>query len=270
MRQSTLQITGTCRLCQQSKLLRLSHYLPAALYRLMRNPGGTVQNPVHVNSSVSVSTSDETRQYLLCDDCEGRFSSCGESWVLKHCFRGRRFRLYDELIQSPVIASNHKGTVYAGRHNPRVDVDGLVYFAASIFWRASVWNDQPKHPVRFGRHYEEQFRLFLLGQLPFPADAALICAISTPATAKLVTCFPYGGRAVVDKTYRIYNFVIPGIEFALLVGQTVPAGNRNLCLSKSQDGPILLADDVHQMMLGAMARMVKGSKPVGALRKLLV
>jgi hypothetical protein len=53
-------------------------------------------------------------------------------------------------------------------------VEAISYFAASMFWRASVhdWNNRADEPIQLGP-YEEQFRKYLMEESDFPVDCAL-------------------------------------------------------------------------------------------------
>src|SRR4051794_877986 len=94
-----------------------------------------------------MSTSREPKAELLCETCEGRFSELGESWVIKNCFRrGEGFALYEKLLHTREMVKVGSTSLRAGRENEAIDVDRLVYFAASVFWRASVWPQNKRNP----------------------------------------------------------------------------------------------------------------------------
>lgn len=90
------KVIGQCALCQQPRELRRSHFLPAALYRLVRAANKPKPEPILTTAAGQQHTSHQAWQHLLCCDCEGKFNRNGENWVLSHCYRGRgRFRLRD-------------------------------------------------------------------------------------------------------------------------------------------------------------------------------
>jgi hypothetical protein len=78
---------GKCRLCLQDRELRSSHLLPKSMYKLLRNDEFSNPNPFVHGPERSVQTSKQAQQYLLCHDCEQRFSKRGEAWVMSHCWR---------------------------------------------------------------------------------------------------------------------------------------------------------------------------------------
>src|SRR5215813_10627834 len=49
-----------------------------------------------------------------------------------------KFLIYDALKKSKPIAADDEIAVYAGSQIPEIDVDKLVYFALSVFWRSAV------------------------------------------------------------------------------------------------------------------------------------
>jgi len=91
-----------------------------------------------------VATSKEIWAYLLCSECEQRFHKYGENYVLKNCYRGPAdFPLQTALVQSgpPIVLP--KARVYRTQNVSGIEIDKLVYFASSMFWRASahLWKD---------------------------------------------------------------------------------------------------------------------------------
>jgi hypothetical protein len=114
---------------------------------------------------------------LLCRDCEQRFSKFGENWVLAHCLHKDRSFLLAAILASrtPDISSDKTTTrLFYAAKIPEIDISALAYFATSIFWRGSIhpWNDDGSIPVMLGP-FQEQFRQYLLGLLPFPKDCSL-------------------------------------------------------------------------------------------------
>jgi hypothetical protein len=130
---------GTCQLCLQERELRSSHLIPKSTYRLLRNEGFSNPNPFIHGVEHSVQTSKQAQQYLLCSDCEQLFSKRGEAWVMSHCWRSvGDFPIQQILFRSTPIIANDELKIYAGSAIPELDMDKLVYFGASVFWRAAV------------------------------------------------------------------------------------------------------------------------------------
>src|SRR5580700_5536918 len=99
--ETKMQLTGQCRLSGQTCSLIDSHFMPKALYRLFANASVDNPNPVVMTEKSSVQTSKQVTTPLLCNQCEAIFSSRGESWVMKHIYRGNyEWRLRNILAPS--------------------------------------------------------------------------------------------------------------------------------------------------------------------------
>ncbi len=132
---------GTCRLCQlQNVELRDSHFMSAGFYKIARDESRSNPNPVLVSEDVSMISSEQAKDYLLCAECEDRFNKGGEDWVLKNCWHNEtEFPLRSALVASqPSPLSSPDFTIFEGAAVPGAEPDKLVYFAASIFWRAAA------------------------------------------------------------------------------------------------------------------------------------
>src|SRR5262245_63849308 len=84
---------GVCALCRRQRELRDSHLLPAAIYKLLRDPQRPNPNPVMVTRKLAGTTSWQVKARLLCDECEQQFSRKGERYVLAQCARRNQFPL---------------------------------------------------------------------------------------------------------------------------------------------------------------------------------
>jgi hypothetical protein len=142
------------------------------------------------------------------------------------------------LATSVPIEDTDEASVFAARSIPAIDVGKLAYFAASVFWRASIhrWNLQ-NHSLRdidLGKKYNEAFRQFLFGVKAFPDDAAVMIDIfgfRSPALSTML--FPYGGRR---GNFHHYRFTIPGVAFELYIGQLMPSKLREGSVLSSTTG----------------------------------
>lgn len=75
-----------CRLCQRLRVLRDSHFIPAAFYyHLGLDEAGTFHNQalLKLTRSRFARVPGQIKKHLLCQECEQRFSANGESWVTK-------------------------------------------------------------------------------------------------------------------------------------------------------------------------------------------
>src|SRR6266566_1683964 len=128
---------GQCKLCLQDKNLRDSHLLPRALYKMTRDPARNPPDPIVITSKITVRTSKQVKDYLLCQDCEHLFNKNGEHWVMQQVYNGKDFPLFDRLklalhVYADPILQAYSGTAVG------IDTGKLAYFALSVLWRASV------------------------------------------------------------------------------------------------------------------------------------
>src|ERR1035438_7986244 len=128
---------GICKLCLQKSDLLDSHFIPAAMYKRLRNASTKNLNPVIVTSKVTSSTSRQIKHHLLCSDCEDRFNKNGEMEVLKWVSDGKRFPIVELLGRSVPFSMAQDFTVYSGT-TVGIDTEKFAYFALSVVWRAAV------------------------------------------------------------------------------------------------------------------------------------
>ena len=115
--------------------------------------------------------------YLLCAKCEGRFNTGGETWVIPRLWHDEaKFPLRQALLgHGGLPFSTSEFSVFEAAKIATVRPEQLVYFAASIFWRAAVhdWQFHDRTTIRLKLGpYEEAFRRYLLGGR-WPSNAIL-------------------------------------------------------------------------------------------------
>jgi hypothetical protein len=214
------------------------------------NAGEKNPNTVFVTQSTSTAISYRVAEYFLCAACEGRLNNGGEIWTLKNAYRGGvAFPLRDVLMNVSPLGMLSQGKMIDASSLPKISISKLVYFATSVFWKASgrEWRGLD-HPVKldFGP-YEQQFRHFLLGKGPFPDRAALLISVSGNSKPHVVAIYPYGGKPLNDmRGARQYRFAIPGMAFWLQLGE-ISAALRALCAHHS--GILFLASDLNEMFM---------------------
>jgi hypothetical protein len=211
-----------CALCGTAATLIDSHLLPKALYRLIREGTWTNPNPVFVTKGHDVQTSSQLKRYLLCSSCEDLFSKNGESWVIARCFRGgsaNKFLLRDSLRTVSPLKSDTTGDLVSTTGIPAIDVDKIVYFAASVFWRASVI-DWPIHgklvpQINLG-DLQRELADYLLGRSGFPTSCNLLVFVAGDVRPPLGMHPPQCGDSGGFEECR---FAILGIRFSELAQQ---------------------------------------------------
>lgn len=228
-----------CALCREIKELRESHLLAAGFLRLLRDARLTNPNPFLMSTDHVGQTSAQAKQYLLCDTCEQRFSTQGEKWVIRNCYRTEgSFRLRDLVRTNTPIFSGPEGRAHDASQVSGIDIGKLVFFSASVIWRASLrkWRIQKQvyEPLVVG-NYQEELRLYLLGESPFPQQAVAIVYVSTSDVPPLTAMYP---DVLGELGFDIYRFYIPGIWFHLLLGEGLTDDHRSMCILRSPNHPI--------------------------------
>lgn len=224
-----------CALCQQNKPLLESHFIPAAIYKNLIDPGGLIKNMVASNRSTASEESKQVKQYLLCQDCEIRFQQGGESWVLaRRLMSDGTFLLRDLLQQTTAAGSKNGATFYTLNSVPGIEQERLLYFGVSVFWRAAVvdWRTPLGHYTRLSLQpvILEELRKYLVGIAPFPPSVSLTVVLSASPTPLQATTLP--NVTYQDKDYRQFDFYMPGIGFTLLSGN-VPEGLKAISISSN-------------------------------------
>lgn len=112
---------GICKLCLREKDLCKSHFLPAAVYDLLRTRD---KEPVVLVDGLAMHSSRQAQDYLLCLECEDILSSGGETWFVPLLADvAGRFPLYDILSKVPADVDEPDLKAYAGVKNPDLEVD---------------------------------------------------------------------------------------------------------------------------------------------------
>jgi len=258
-------LVGRCKLCLEVAELRNSHFLPASLYRKSRTPGEKNPNPILVTRDVSVATSEQVTDFVLCSECEKRLDVNGERYVMSQVNDGRAFPLLDALTAiSPVRLGPGGGgrpefLCYKQSTTPFIKRDHLAYFGLSVFWRASAHKWRGITPIDLGK-YEEVLRTYLLGGAPFPANIAVQLIVCTD-NASQATFFPPAPSLRTRESFRAYSFQARGIVFILNVGKLLPNPLRDLCF---MTGPQkwIVACDWEPKTIEAFRELGLGDRPL--------
>lgn len=252
---STSSVLGTCRLCRKEAVaLCSSHLLPAAIPRwisMSNRATGTSKGAIYVTKKTVVQKDYRIADYLLCRNCEDRFNFGGEKWLLANTYRGSgKFPLQAALQAAsrdgrPLIPLQ-QATIVPAAATPGIELPKLLYFAASVFWRAAAhsWNQIDRRIQIALGPYEERLRCFLLAEEPFPDNAALLINVGDEASPNMSAIYPYSDR--VRGVWQ-HRFAIPGMAFWLHLGR-IPnamfsmcaARAGTLCLAKNLDDNLVL------------------------------
>lgn len=256
-----------CGLCREPKELQRSHYLAAGFYKRMRGDE-TQRDPILLGDARALPSSKQVRDHLLCADCESRFSTRGEAWVLANCSQPDGvFPLRDALRGLAPVGATASVKAFAGT---AIGVEQLAYFAVSVFWRGAAHDWPPlvgkQRPPRLDLGpYEERFRQFLLDEGPFGEGAALLIFVSALRAGVQSNIGSFPQRYSRTPRYREYRFFVPGLTFQLFTGQGLPPGLRGCCSVRS--GLVYVAPRVDRENAIGIAQAVAGAERLGRLRR---
>lgn len=154
-------------------------------------------------------------------------------------FRGKgTFRLRDLLLGSQPSAHGENTSAFSAARIDGIDVDALVYFSVSVFWRASArsWSVRGTtfHPIRLG-FYRDQLRLFLLEKAPFPKHCSLTVWVPGQQVPLRAVRFAQTHRVTDFYAHSIY---LPGLYLQLNVGQQLGGSIRRGCVVRRHENPI--------------------------------
>jgi hypothetical protein len=246
-----------CKLClRHVPRLEKSHFLPAGVYRILRDDGEKNPNPWQLTRTNSVQTSWQMKAPLLCFDCEQRLCKHGEAWVLAHCLKKNgAFPLASILAgRSTALASDETTTrIYHAFGIPEININAISYFAASMFWRGSIhpWNEDGTCPVSLGP-FQEQFRQYLMELQPFPKDCALWVAVRQEKEIDRLTYAPFGER---QGNIHVYKFPIPGLAFLTAVSKNIPSNFRDRCFVHGHGNPLIVTELLENLLIADAAKM---------------
>ncbi|WP_156480517.1 hypothetical protein [Aquipseudomonas alcaligenes] len=164
-------------------------------------------------------TDKQITAYLLCSDCEQRFSKFGELPVSKMWATKDGFPLLERLSKDPRVVSGRSLNFFPPEMLGGVDLAALFYFGASVIWRSHWWDwgsRSSPHKGMLGDTYENEFRRFLLGEISKLSSVRLLVALNTNFDMHGMISFPYCGRQGMSYCHQ---FDVLGIRFSFVVGK---------------------------------------------------
>jgi hypothetical protein len=232
---------GLCKLCLEEKDLQDSHMIPRALYKLARQAGF---DPVVMTRALATHTSRQIHDFVLCWDCEQRFSQKGEDYVMTLVPRDNSFPLLNRLafVRVPTMVSDRVAR-YATTAT-EIDTRKMAYFALSVFWRAAIhpWATLGVQSTSFELPAEEKepIRKFLRGEAGFPAKAFIVTTVCLDEISQGFVLSPFGMQ---DKEKFItYTLLVRGLYFRLIFD----ASFRDLCCMRSAGRYLFVDDDTEE------------------------
>jgi len=174
---------------------------------------------------------EEVKEPLLCDGCEGRFSTNGESDVLLWLSaKAKVFKLRNHIDAIKPLEEHPELSRYRVS-DLGIDPSKFAYFAVSIVWRAAVhrWrlpNGSLSTQLDLGEH-SERIRKYLKGDEPFPKDIlAVVMIVSSDQEGREVWGLPAQFREAGCENFRL---VVRGITFRVALGRTIDPMVRDGC-----------------------------------------
>lgn len=230
---------GICKLCLKEKDLRASHFMPRGLYPYLT---ADQYEPVLVSTHLVMPTSRQTKDYVLCADCEQLLNKEGETWLLpKLATIDGTFPLYDMLREVEPGFEDKNTAVYPTATNPKIERDHLIHFAIGLFWKASVhpWRgDGTEARIDLGTNGDD-LRRFLLGESSIPENLALVMFVVPPPVNLIAFTEPLRGSNLEFANYHCY---VPGIFMNLCVGERVRQSMAATCIISNPIGPVVVQD----------------------------
>jgi hypothetical protein len=258
--------TGICALCGQTGKLHQSHFLPKGVYRLLRESNNGNNNPVLMSPRVSVQTSFQMTQPLLCSACERRFSEHGESYVLPLLSKKQRFPLLERLRLAVPLYETSENAAFTC---PSVGLDGarIGYFGVSVLWRAAVrpWQtfDKDFTSAQIDPRYMDCLRKYLVGETEFPSEVAVVATVATDFVSRQACFVP---NRITDNTLHVaYGFLVKGLYYRFIFGDDHPPAMK--AISCAGPGPnLIFMRDCSENSWTPFTRLMETSKPKGTLK----
>jgi len=236
---------GGCPFCLLDKPLIESHLISEGIYSLVR---GGANETILVNSHVIMHTSRQTKDILLCRECDNSLNMNGENWIIPKLARADgKFTFLDILEELPPDAEKERFKIYGTAKNLSIDVDKIAHFAMGVFWKASVhsWKASGNTTrIELGP-YRDNVRYFLRGDAPFPKNVSLNLFVQPRNRAPICIAEPARGKA---KSYHNFSFYVPGIRFDLYVGRQIRNQIRQLCFYANPAHPVVVYDSSDRIL----------------------
>src|SRR5437016_1681085 len=131
---------GTCALCLEPDLhLQDSHLLSQAAYKPLRAREQPNPHPILLGANGGYTSSKQFHKHLLCSDCEERFHVGGEDWIFRHSYLSDgTFRFREILTGYAPALEDGENRVYACANIPELEIEKVIFFAASVIWRGGM------------------------------------------------------------------------------------------------------------------------------------
>jgi hypothetical protein len=252
-------------LCFQARPLLDSHFLPKALYKLMRDPGDKHPQPILISGLVSLQTNYQMKQPLLCAECEDRFSKNGESYVIPKLYSVEGFPLLDRLRLAHFPINNTPRLLAFSCPSVGFDGEKIAYYGLSILWRAAVrtWRlfDGGTTSVVIDPGHVEGVRRYLLGETRLPTNLIVCVTVATDRVSQGLCLVP---TRIPENPNVTYSLTTRGLAFRFTFDP--PPEMKGICVASSAKQPIFIRD-CSDKTLPASFRLMETTVPKGRLAK---
>lgn len=218
--------TGHCVLCERRTTLRLSHIVPKWAYSWGKAEGVLVGDYKSLN--VRTRDQDGTKEYLLCDKCEGSLSRAEAYFQLLADENFKRLEAYG--------TTQSKDSIH---HLCGVKVELAKQFICGVMLKSHFCTMAPFHRVRFSESQVEILRDFLTGRsdgYPFPIIARRV--VESPlypgANPKAMVYVP--SIDAIDETG--FSIFMGGWEWYVFFDLLMPIGTKD-SLAENWHVPII-------------------------------
>ena len=203
---------GKCKLCLREGVeLLVSHFVSRKLYYSGK------KRLEFINLLESGTDPEELQSPLLCRECESRFDRNGEDEVLKHVAPKLVLKRMP-LVEQMKVAWARDDDPSAPRHDARdfdIDTEKFAYFALSIVWRRTIHEWSPAIPRWDLGQFAEDMRRYLLGEIPFPTNMAVIVMVCSDEASRRMWTIP---THFVEAGCLNVAFDVRGIRFRVMMG----------------------------------------------------
>ena len=241
--------------------------MPAALYQELLNPTGPIKQMIVLKRGKTHQSGEQFSMPLLCQDCEVRFQQGGEDWTLANRYRSDGSFPLREMLKrtAPVESKQDRSKAYDARKVAGLEVQQLIYFAASLFWRAGVADWRVKfadaEKIDFDTQLMTELQQYLLAKGPFPPWASVFIVLDETAAPHRAMWSP---RKQGERPELRYSLYIPGIIFEL--GVDLAPQLRNYSISDPTE-KIVLSDLVYAYVGAIGSGLTENSEVSKSLKK---
>lgn len=259
---------GQCKLCLENKDLVDGHLISAGIVKQLRAPLLSNPNPLTLTKKIAVQTSVPISDYVMCQECDGRLGQYGETWTIPNLATMESFPIGEALQKAKPLMTIGRLAVFEGKSIHEIDMESLSFFGLSMFWKCSAhpWRDATngRIDIELGP-YREQLRQFLHGDAPFPRNIALLVAVPTHE----IMIGAYTPRRGHERSFHNFVCYVPGIEFTLCVGKTIPPEVRVCCSYTSQHKFIYLSAAAAENTKDSFNLLRQSARPSRGVKRML-